>query len=380
MKKENEDTESLLTDYLSGELTEADERRLAELLEEEQGRRLFRRSVQGWWLLRATVRWQELDAYAAWERVKRRAVLHRRTAWRRAAGIAALVAVLAGSGWFVLNRPDKANTKVFVATAPASVTLTLSNGEEIVLESQEAGVAGYDTIFGIKPMSERTDTVLRYNTLRVPQGCNFLLTLSDGSRVWLNAESTLRYPEKFAPGRREVELEGEGFFEVKADSTAPFYIDAQGLKTVVLGTTFNLKAYPDEREVVTTLVTGRIRQECEGIRPILLTPNMQSVYNPQEECMQTSPVNPAEALAWKDGRFIFKNRPLEEIFRELGRWYSLEEVAYFPPELKYTCFYLNTDRFENVQTVLEKLEKTNTLSFELEDGRVRVFERQLQSK
>lgn len=96
--------------------------------------------------------------------------------------------------------------------------------------------------------------------------------------------------------------------------------------------------------------------------------------------MQTSPVNPAEALAWKDGRFIFKNRPLEEIFRELGRWYSLEEVAYFPPELKYTCFYLNTDRFENVQTVLEKLEKTNTLSFELEDGRVRVFERQLQSK
>lgn len=384
MEQENQDIESLLTDYLSGELTEAGERQLTEFLKEEQGRRLFRRCVQDWWLARVIVRWQKLDAGAAWERVKHRATFHRRKMWRRVAGIAALFAVVAGSGWYVLGRTDEPEPEVAEAVGPRGATLTLSNGEVIELKAQETGIIRRDTTCSIELTEEhglactvapamQDDTVLRYNTLQVPQGCNFLLTLSDGSRVWLNAESTLRYPEKFAPGRREVELEGEGFFEVRTDSSAPFYIDVRGLKTEVLGTTFNLKAYPDEPEVVTTLVTGQIRQECEGLRPILLTPNTQSIYNPQEMHLQTSSVNPAEALAWKDGRFIFKNRPLEEIFRELGRWYSLEEVTYFPPELKNTCFYLNTNRFENVRTVLETLEKTNTLSFELEGNRVRVY-------
>lgn len=391
MEQKNENIESLLTDYLSGELTDAGRRQLTEFLKDEKGRRLFRRHVQGWWLVRAAVRWQELDARAAWEEVKRRATLRRRTVWRRVAGIAALVAVAAGIGWYAQDRQEEANPEFFAAVMPTGATLTLSNGEEIVLKPQVAGIVKRDTTGSIELTAERglaytaaptvqDDTVLRHNTLRVPQGCNFLLTLSDGSRVWLNAESTLRYPEKFAAGKREVELEGEGFFEVQADSTAPFYINAHGLKTVVLGTTFNLKAYPDDPEVVTTLVTGRIRQECEGIRSISLMPNTQSVYNPQEEHLQTSPVNPAEALAWKNGRFIFKNRPLEEIFRELIRWYRLEEVTYFPPELRHTCFYLNTERFEDVRTVLEKLEKTKTLGFELKGNKVCVYEKQVKSK
>ncbi len=182
----------------------------------------------------------------------------------------------------------------------------------------------------------------------------------------------MKYPEKFVAGKREVELQGEGYFEIQADSSAPFEIRTQGLKTIVLGTAFNLKAYPNEAEVITTLVSGHIRQECEGIRPVVLTPNTQSVYKPGENQIQTWQVNPAEALAWKNGRFIFKNRPLQEIFRELTRWYQLEEVEYFPPEVKNTCFYLNTERYGNIRTVLDKLEKTNTLNFEIQGKKISV--------
>lgn len=383
MKQKKEHLEDLMTDYLSGETTESAEHRLKELLEEEEARQLFRRHAQSWWLLRAGVRWQRLDALAAWERVRRRMARRRRTLWQRAAGIAAATVIAAGSGWYALAHQQVAEPVVLMTSVPSGATLTLSNGEEIVLKPQEKGLVKRDTAFSIELTAERglaytaartvrEDTVLRYNTLRTPQGCNFLLTLSDGSRVWLNAESTLRYPEKFAAGKREVELEGEGYFEVQPDSTAPFYINAQGLKTVVLGTSFNLKAYPNEPEVITTLVEGKIRQESEGVHAVSLTPNTQSVYNPQEEHLQTSPVNPAEALAWKNGRFIFKDRPLEEIFRELGRWYRLEEVEYVPSELRNMCFYLNTERYENIQAVLDKLAKTKTLSFEIKGRKISV--------
>ncbi|MDE5611836.1 MAG: hypothetical protein K2I90_07470, partial [Odoribacter sp.] len=220
MEQENQDIESLLTDYLSGELTEVGERQLTECLKEVHGRRLFRWCAQGWWLARVTARWQKLDASVAWERVKHRATLHRRKMWRRVAGIAALVAVVVGSGWYVLGWTDEPEPEVAEAVVPRGATLTLSNGEVIELKAQETGIIRRDTTCSIELTEEhglactvaptmRDDTVLRYNTLRVPQGCNFLLTLSDGSRVWLNEDSTLMYPEKFATGRREVCLEGE---------------------------------------------------------------------------------------------------------------------------------------------------------------------------
>ncbi len=383
MKHTEKEIEELITDYLAHETTQEMNHKLSELLEEEACSRLFRRRTQSWWLFRTLLRWQQVDAGAAWKQVKRRTGYQRVYQWKRAVGYAALLALMAGSGFYVLTRTMPVEPTYSGNNHTSGATLTLSNGEKILLPQKREGIIRQDTTFNIELTVEKglvctalsttlRDTVPHYQTLAVPQGCDFLLTLSDGSRVWLNAESVLKYPEKFVAGKREVELQGEGYFEIQADSSAPFEIRTQGLKTIVLGTAFNLKAYPNEAEVITTLVSGHIRQECEGIRPVVLTPNTQSVYKPGENQIQTWQVNPAEALAWKNGRFIFKNRPLQEIFRELTRWYQLEEVEYFPPEVKNTCFYLNTERYGNIRTVLDKLEKTNTLNFEIQGKKISV--------
>lgn len=142
-----------------------------------------------------------------------------------------------------------------------------------------------------------------------------------------------------------------------------------GSKITVLGTSFNLKSYDNEPEIVTTLVTGCIRQSYENGDTVVLTPNIQAVYTKKNCSLLTQQINTVEALGWKNGRFIMKNRPLREIFLELARWYDVE-VEYESSELQDVCYYLNTDRYENIQTVLDKLEKTNSLRFVLKGNKV----------
>ena len=258
--------------------------------------------------------------------------------------------------------------------------LELEDGSSVVLDSVpmsflEAGVAvkkserlllSYalpDTLVARKPV---------YNVLRVPRGAEYDLILSDGSRVWLNAESRLRYPVVFSDSCREVELEGEGYFEVKRDERKPFIVKTEEMDLQVLGTSFNVKAYRDDENIVTTLVTGKIAQRYSEIDTnIILTPSYQAVFNKSSRVLQTKEVDVRAALAWREGRIVMDNARLEDIFRELSRWYDFE-IVYTNASLKDMRFYLYTNRYADVDRILEHLQMTRGIHFLRVDKKIYV--------
>jgi ferric-dicitrate binding protein FerR (iron transport regulator) len=197
----------------------------------------------------------------------------------------------------------------------------------------------------------------RRHVLNVPAGCEFSVRLSDGTLVRLNAGSTLTYPDQFAPGSREVMLSGEAYFEVTPDTLAPFRVYAGEMALTVLGTAFDLSAYPDEGVIVTTLVSGRVHQRF-GELEMTLAPGESAICREEDGTMVKVAADIEEALAWKEGRFIARHRSLEDIFRMLGKWYNFE-VVYLDPSLKDVHFYLNIKRYEDIREVLENLSSTN---------------------
>ena len=243
--------------------------------------------------------------------------------------------------------------------------LTLHNGQTLVLSAESQVIDAGNVAVDIRLQDSSRleyipvqDTLLQsevhYNTLTVPGGCEFSLALVDGSRVWLNAGSELRYPERFAPGKREVFLKGEAYFEVARDTASPFFARTDHMELQVLGTSFDISAYPDDGEVVTTLLTGS-----------------QSVYVVENGETQIREADLEAVLAWKSGKFVARNDRLEDILRKLGRWYDFQ-VVYTDPRLRDLRFHIHCERYENVMDILERVEETYGIRFSEYNGTIYV--------
>lgn len=260
----------------------------------------------------------------------------RRKAWNYAAAAAILLAFVAG--YFLLTTPKR---QPLIAEQPVNkdvpagrqgAILTLSNGRQIVLDSAANGVltrdAGVQVIRkgGELSYGGNTDEVL-YNEVVTPRGRKWQLTLSDGTKVWLNAASSVRYPLSFVGRERLVEVSGETYFEVAPDKERPFRINVAGKGSIeVLGTHFDVNAYDDEDAIKTTLLEGRVKM-IRGTNSRLLNPGQQALLdNGTEEIKITDDVNIDEVMAWRNGRFIFSDMDLKSIMRQLARWYDVEVV------------------------------------------------------
>lgn len=167
-----------------------------------------------------------------------------------------------------------------------------------------------------------------YETVSTPPGQRYNLTLEDGTRVKLNAGSTLRFPDKFHGDTRKVELTGEAFFEVAPDPEKPFIIHSQGLNTTVLGTSFNIQAYPENEAVRVTVATGKVKvapeKDTSGTEKIFLTPDQQAIFDKQTHTVHTRKVNTAHFLEWTDGVIRFDDTSLGEAIAILERWYGVK--------------------------------------------------------
>lgn len=303
-----------------------------------------------------------------------------------AATVALLLGVAAGIRVFT-GEPDKAADPLPVADkSPRRIVdnvplLTLGNGEQIALSAEPRNFPALAQVsitltdsgrLEYNPTGDTAATVLSYNTLTVPKGCEFHLTLADGSQVWLNADSELKYPESFPPGDREVYLSGEAYFDVASDEAAPFKVRTAEMELKVLGTTFNVRAYGDEKRTTTTLVTGKIAQYYPAIqKEIVLTPLRQSMFDNQTGQLAIGEADLQEALAWKEGKIVARNQRLEDIFLQLSRWYDFETV-YLRPELKDIRFHLHTKRYANVREILDHLQSTNGIRFSYADHKIYV--------
>lgn len=209
---------------------------------------------------------------------------------------------------------------------------------------------------------------IQYNTLSIPRGGEFFLQLADGTNVWLNSETVLRYPVQFAGNERRVELTGEAFFEVAKNEKVPFLVESGGQTVKVLGTKFNISSYKENQFNYTTLVDGSIEVFIKNKPEIrqILTPNEQSSINKTEEKITKRTVDPYQYIAWKEGRFVFQDQTLDEIMNTLSKWYDIE-VVFAREDLRNIRFTGNLKRYEDFDEVLNKIRKTNEVDFAIEN-------------
>ena len=212
-----------------------------------------------------------------------------------------------------------------IAPGSAKAVLTLADGSTITLDS-----AGNQVIHQGQTLVQLQNGKLEYdagnngqavgyNTLSVPRGGQFTIVLPDGSRVWLNSASRLRYPTAFSGGQRLVELEGQGYFDVRKDAEHPFIVKTKTLDVEVLGTGFDVMAYPDEKSMNTTLVEGAVR-----VKDVMLKPGQQARMEYSTGCIYVEPADIQQVIAWKTGFFEFDNANLADIMRQASRWYDID--------------------------------------------------------
>lgn len=299
--------------------------------------------------------------------------------WRRIFQYAALFLIpLCLSVWlYFKERPIV--SEVFVAVSeeivPGKVKaqLILADGKELNItgdtqvDIQESGNARISTAGDVLQyegaLGPASEVAVTYNTLIVPLGGEFSLQLSDGTRVWLNAGSKLKYPVVFARHVREVEMEGEVYFDVKHNEHSPFVVKVNGVDVRVLGTSFNVSGY--QGEVVTTLISGKVSL-TKGENNVELHPGEQAILEPGQSDFKVHKVNAQSYGLWKDGVFWFENTRLASILEYLSRWYDVE-VFYSNPELKELCFSMEMKRYEDIITVLRKIEYTQKVHFNIKD-------------
>ena len=199
-----------------------------------------------------------------------------------------------------------------------------------------------------------------FNTLQIPRGGEYFLTLADGTEVWLNAETEIRYPVQFTGDKRVVYHDVEAYFTVAPDKNKPFTVVSTHASVSVLGTQFNFRAYPDERDVQTTLVSGSVIMQSEKYKQqIKLVPGEQGVLEKNSAKLMKQEVNTYLYTAWKDGRFAFRDARLEDLFNILARWYDLS-VFYQSPEAKdirFTGDLNKTDDFKSILKIIEQNER-----------------------
>lgn len=199
------------------------------------------------------------------------------------------------------------------------------------------------------------ESKLIYNKVETPRGGEYALLLSDGTKVHLNAMTSLRFPVTFDNGPREVELEGEAYFEV-SKTGQPFIVSTHGMQVEVLGTTFNISAYPRE-EYQTTLVNGSVKVNTETGKSCILKPSQQATLSPGNNSIQVRMVDAEFYTSWVKGKINFKDQRLEDIMKILSRWYDMD-VIYANEKIKDIRFGCNVDRYSEITPFVRLLEET----------------------
>ena len=375
----------LLAKKLMGVILPEDEEKLNAWLEEDaRNKDLYRRILEVENFSTRDMYAKRLDVEHTWDALKEQLAGQRKrrslfSSWQ--IGVAASVILLVGIGlyWGFNKKPKVKQVEVaaHVEMGGAKAILVTSRGDEIVLQDSSVQlitlgggmVAKNDGVQVSYKENEGAgkEDVLEYNTIRVPRGGEYKLFLSDNTEVFLNSDSEIRFPVKFGKGKRDVFLRGEAFFVVTKDASRPFVVNANDKMSVeVLGTQFNLQAYPDDAFVETTLNEGAVRV-FNGKQGVRLRPDEQAVYD--EGKFTVRKVDASSYSAWKEGRFMLLNHSLENIMTRLARWYNID-IFWENPEVKEYHFSGELARYEDFTEILRMLELATRVHFEVKDRTV----------
>lgn len=296
-----------------------------------------------------------------------RVPLHRRRAWWAAASLLLLIA--AGSFLIFRSSPSRQDGPAVFADINAGkegAILTLSDGSQVVLDSMGNGLIALQSGSRVKLVDRQlqyeqnaapSSPVIAYNTMTIPRGRQYRLLLPDGTRVWLNAASSITYPTAFSGPERRVRITGEAYFEVAHNKRKPFKVTVNDRTFIeVLGTHFNINAYSDENGINTTLLEGSVKVIANNSTQ-MLAPGQQARIDGRTAAISLIPdANTGESIAWKDGRFAFADADLPAVMRKLSRWYDIEvEYRGNIPQDKFSG---EIDRSLSLSQVLKGLAST----------------------
>ncbi len=293
------------------------------------------------------------------------------------AGISSLLVRKAPKGQPIVNRAAPKANDTPIKPGTNTATLTLANGDVITLDDAEEGVIARTGNSAITKQNGRLSYVSdnkmenrrepSVNTVAVPRGGQYTITLSDGTRVWLNSASSLTYAEVFNGKERKVILSGEAYFEVSKNEQQPFIVQTERAVVHVLGTDFNVNAYKDEQKVKATLVNGSIRFS-NAAATTLLSPGEQGIIDGARQGIEKKHVNVNQEVAWKSGYFVFRNNTIHDIMRQIERWYDVEvEYRGNPPQGTFGGTY---SKNKDIQELLKGLELTGLVHFQIEGRKI----------
>lgn len=324
-----------------GLATEAEREFLVDWLDEsEQHRQTYKRIVRGMAIREQLQAEQQTERRTDYTRlchdITRRLTGRQRRlrlwVWASVAAAACLCGVLFRFVPKVETPAPVAEVQTAVRLPDAKVKLTLPSGEQVALD--KAGDAGLDLGDAVAKDGRlvykadgRAAAGEQWSRVETGVGGDYCLQLSDGTRVWLNATSRLDYPVNFLRRERMVRLTGEAYFEVAKDASRPFIVEANGVCTRVLGTSFNVQAYGDASDVRTALVTGHVQVSLQGgTQTVDLTPGHEAVWVKGAGSFRTRAVDVNKVTAWRHGQFLFDNESLETVTQMLSRWYGVQFV------------------------------------------------------
>lgn len=320
-----------------------------------------------------------LDVEGEYERFADKMRRPVRVLFRRLSVAAAIVILVVSITWLMTNFrgpreemiemaknqptivPGK-NQAVLITGSGQQIVLGANSGEKIMVEKDVQVID--DSLNGLSYDVPEGRTEVHYHVLQVPKGGEFKVVLCDGTTVWLNSESELRFPTGFADDVRKVELKGEGYFSVTHDDKKPFVVVASGIETRVYGTEFNVRSYPGA-DVDVTLVEGKVsvKQEAEE-REFALVPGQNACFA-NGGVPEITKVDIHKYVAWKEGYFYYENEQLETIMNDLKRWYDFD-VVYVGDAVKNLKFELWSSRDSDIDTIVNLLVKTNKVRVNME--------------
>ena len=329
---------------------------------------------------------RKLNKRAAWERVDRNTKKYRHPILRRCMKYAATIVLplfMVGVGFYLIRDKEEIHPVAEMVKISPGVTkaeLVLADGHKVVLGTEtidslvsEEGVNIVKDGNGVSYLGNKEEGDLAYNIMRVPRGGEFKVRLQDGTLVYMNSETELKYPVRFVGKERRVYLSGEAYFEVQRDTTKPFIVVMNGNEVRVLGTEFNVRSYEDEKCQFTTLVAGKVLLTTHDHRCIELLPNEQGIVDPQGD-IRKEQVDVALYTAWKDGNFVFRKQSLEHIMEIVERWYDLK-VIFEDEWCKQVSFSGNVERYDDFSKLAEMLEATGSVKFRIKNNEIYVTKR-----
>lgn len=318
-------------------------------------------------------RYRHIDAFQGLKNYRNRYSQKKKIWYTRWYWSAAVAILLIGISSLFLARERKTDgSQLEIVLGGAKAVLVLNNGEVIdlseknkseIIATEELLVrnTGKQLIYSVVAAAGQ-EAKVEYNELVIPRGGEFVLELADGTKVWLNSQTKIKYPVAFNDTVRKVFLEGEAYFEVAKDLEHPFHVSVKnGVDVEVLGTSFNVRAYPDEESVETVLEEGKVRMS-KGEDAVILKPGVKAMYLPGES-IQVCKVNTEQYTVWRTGQYIFMNEKVENILKQLERWYNIE-VFYRDEEVKSILFSGDVKRYDDIDILLDAMAAAGGVHFE----------------